>query len=218
MAGLLAAAPRPATAAPPALPGDDAGARAEAAALETALNGVQGFVARFSQILESPALPRPQVERGTVYLLRPGRMRWEYDEPKGKLAVADGRRAFLYLPDERRVLASPLGPAATGRGIGLLLRHPIRIDREFAVAWAVLPGREGRRGRQLRLTPRTPAAEYDHLLIEVGRDHLPRELTAVDPLGGRLTYRFTLIKTMAHLDPELFRFDPPPGVEIIESP
>src|SRR5262245_41204963 len=78
----------------PAVPAD---AVAEARAVEEALNGLKGLVASFSQTVDSPGLPRPQVEKGTVYLLRPGRMRWEYEAPRGKLAIADGRSSYVYL-------------------------------------------------------------------------------------------------------------------------
>src|SRR5881296_666864 len=94
----------------PSVPAD---AVAEARAVEEALNGMKGMVASFIQTVESPGLPRPQVEKGTVYLLRPGKMRWEYEVPRGKLAVADGRKTYVYLPEERQVLVTPLDQEGT---------------------------------------------------------------------------------------------------------
>src|SRR2546425_13334842 len=98
-AGVLLIAAGMATGGPPPVPAD---AVSEARRVEEALNGLKGFVASFTQTVESPGLPRPQVEKGTVYLLRPGRMRWDYDVPRGKLAGADGRRTYVYLPEERQ--------------------------------------------------------------------------------------------------------------------
>src|SRR5262245_19666145 len=66
--------------------------------------GSPGIVARFTQILASRTLASPQQESGTLYLKAPGKMRWEYSHPRGKLAVCDGSKVFLYLPEDREVL------------------------------------------------------------------------------------------------------------------
>jgi outer membrane lipoprotein carrier protein len=48
-------------------------------------------------------LGRPRrSESGTLLLRKPGRMRWVYDQPKGKLFVSDGKYMWLYTPAENR--------------------------------------------------------------------------------------------------------------------
>ena len=100
----------------------DGEALVRARMVEARLNEVQGLVARFTQTLESPALPQPQVESGVVYFLRPGRMRWEYSEPEGKLAIADGERTHLYLPQDRQVISAPMPGDGGGSGLAFMLR------------------------------------------------------------------------------------------------
>src|SRR5262245_53212345 len=195
--------------APPALPAD---AVAEARAVEEALNGVRGLVASFTQTVESAGLPRPQIEKGTLSLLRPGRMRWEYDQPPGKLAIADGHKSYVYLPEERQVLVAPLDLQGTRSGVGLLLSQ-VDLIGSFEISWgpATATG-----PRPLMLKPRTPRPEYDRLLVIPAEDHLVRALTIVDPLGSRITYRFDRIRRVETLDDGLFRFQAPPGVEVQE--
>src|SRR2546427_9996335 len=152
-------------------PPGPADAVSEARRVEEALNGLKGFVASFTQTVESPGLPRPQVEKGTVYLLRPGRMRWDYDVPRGKLAVADGRRTYVYLPEERQVLVAPLDPHGTRTGVGLLLNR-VDLVGSFEISWG--PGAETG-PRPLLFRPRAPRAEYDSLLVftgQIGRAHV----------------------------------------------
>jgi len=212
-AGMLIAASGPPAAAADssAVPAD---AVAEARLVEEALNGLKGLVASFTQTVESAGLPRPQVEKGTLYLLRPGRMRWEYDVPRGKLAVADGRKSYVYLPDERQVLVAPLDPEGTRTGVGLLLDR-VDLVGSFEISWGPGPDRGP---RPLLLKPRAPRSEYDFLLLFSGPDHLVRALTIVDPLGSRIGYRFDRLRRVDTLDDGLFRFEPPPGVEIQEVP
>ncbi len=189
-----------------------ADAVSEARSVEEALDGVKGFVASFTQTVESPGLPRPQVEKGTVYLLRPGRMRWDYEIPRGKLAVADGRKTYVYLPEERQVLVAPLDAEGTHTGFSFLLGR-VDLVGSFSITWG--PGPE-KGPRPLMLTPRTPRPEYQHLLVSTGPDHLVRGLTVVDPLGSRVIYRFDHIRLVDSLDGDLFRFEAPEGVEIEE--
>lgn len=197
------------TPAPAAGPAD---AVIEARRVEEALNGIRGLVASFTQTVESPGLPRPQVEKGTVYLLRPGRMRFEYDVPKGKLAIADGRRSYLYLPEERQVLVAPLDPRSPGTGVSILLNR-IDLVASFAIGWG--PGPE-RGPRPLRLSPREPRTEYEFLLLTTGPDRLVRSLTIVEPLGSRVTYRLERARLVDSLPDDLFEFNPPAGIEVQE--
>ncbi|MFQ5877182.1 MAG: outer membrane lipoprotein carrier protein LolA [Acidobacteriota bacterium] len=202
---LLAA---PAAASPP-----PEAAISEARLLEAALEGIRGLVASFTQTVDSPALPAPQVERGTVYMLRPGRMRWEYGEPPGKLAIADGRRTWLYLPEDRQAIVAPLDLEDPGPGMGLLMRPRVDLLREFRVAWG--PPESGG-SRPLMLTPRSSRAGYQHLLVLTDAEHLIRSLVVVDTLGGRTTYRFSRLRRLPDLDPSLFRFTVPEGIQVQE--
>lgn len=194
---------------------ESASAISEARLISAALDSVTGLVAEFSQTVESAALPSPQIERGTVYLLRPGRMRFEYAIPPGKLAIADGQRTWLYLPEERQALVAPAGGRAAVSGMGILLQERIDLVRQFTAAWEEGGAAGGQ--RWLELTPRSTRAEYRRLLVRADDDHMIRELAALDPLGGRITYRFSRLRRVERLDPNLFRFVPPRGVFVQQA-
>ena len=214
---LLLLVPAAGVAAPAAAPGEAADAVSEARLMEAALNGTTGLIASFTQTLESAALPRPQVEKGTVFLLRPGRMRWEYDEPRGKVAVADGRKSSLYLPEDRQVIIAPLRAGqgeAAGSGMGILLEPRVDLVGAFSITWG--PGPSGGSARPLRLTPLLPRPAYDYLLIEPDAEHLPQAIAVVDTLGSKVTYRFGHVRRVATLPESLFQFAPPPGVTVQE--
>ncbi len=191
-----------------------ADAVSEARKVEEALNGLRGLVASFTQTVESAGLPKPQIEKGTLYLMRPGRMRWEYDVPRGKLAIADGRKSWVYLPEERQVLVAPLDAEGSRSGMTILLQR-LDLVGSFEISWG---GGNERGPRPLLLKPRATRPEYDHLLLTPDADHLVRVLTIFDPLGSRITYRFDRLRRVQTLDDDLFRFEPPAGIEIQEIP
>ena len=203
--GSRAAAPGPAPASPPA---DAEGA---ARALGTRLAAVRALEAHFTQTIDSMALASPQVEEGRVFLQRPGRMRWEYTRPKGKLAIADGTHSWLYLPEDRQAIKAPLRSDQADTGLGLLWRDDVDLLGEFRADWEPVRTSAGRR---LRLHPREPSAPYDVLLVTLDASGFPAALTVVDPLGGRVTYVFADIRFKDRLDPALFAFTPPAGVAV----
>ncbi|MCI0567321.1 MAG: outer membrane lipoprotein carrier protein LolA, partial [Acidobacteria bacterium] len=90
-----------------------------------------GIVANFTQTLESRTLAGPQEEAGTVYLKAPGKMRWEYSRPRGKLAVCDGSKAFLYLPEDRQVLVGAMEDLDAGALVTRLLLGETSLFSQF---------------------------------------------------------------------------------------
>lgn len=90
VAALLAgvAVAGPAQAAPPLAPAAPHFSAAEVADLQRAssyLNSLQSMEGSFVQLA-----PDGRTARGTVYLKKPGRVRFEYDKPNPTLIVADG--------------------------------------------------------------------------------------------------------------------------------
>ena len=84
------------------------------ARMESFYRASPGITADFVQVSESRTLGRPQEERGTLSLKPPGKMRWEYASPRGKLAVTDGARAYVYLPEDRQVIVGTMSAMDSG--------------------------------------------------------------------------------------------------------
>ena len=60
-------------------------------------------------------------ETGTLTLRKPGRMRWAYDSPHGKLFLLDGASAIFYTPGDTRAQRIPAKQLADD------LRSPLRF-------------------------------------------------------------------------------------------
>src|SRR5437899_5433750 len=70
--------------------------------VENRYNRAGTLEVRFAETYSGPARA-PRTETGTLYLRQPGRMRWEYSSPAGKLFISDGKNVYLYLPSSNRV-------------------------------------------------------------------------------------------------------------------
>jgi outer membrane lipoprotein carrier protein len=201
-----------ASAAPPAEPGVDG----VVDRLQDTCNRVRTLEASFVQILRSVAFGEPQEERGRLFLLRPGRMRWEYEHPEKKLAVVDGQRSFLYVPAENQVFVGDLDQVRRGGAAGLLLDGNLDLRRDFLLQ----PGPETeRRGEgSVSLLPRSPQPDYDRLDVTVDmKTGLPVRIVVHTPLDEEMEYRFSDLRQGRPLDPDLFRFQPPAGTEVVQA-
>jgi len=81
-----------------------------------------------------------RVEDGTLWLSKPGRMRWEYVSPETKLFLTEANRMTLYVPAEKRVMQTSVkesddlrAPLRAGAGDDELAAI---IEAAVAAKWA----------------------------------------------------------------------------------
>jgi outer membrane lipoprotein carrier protein len=168
-----------------------------------------GLTARFVQTYRSGAIGRELVEKGTLSLKPPGRMRWEYLSPEKKTFVSDGRTSYFYVPADRQVIRREQADARDLPSMLLSGQSDILATFEVGLETAG-PGRP-----RLRLTPRKPEAEIEHLYIDVDASDRIRAILVIDAQGNRSQFAFDEIKENVSLPDRLFRFEVPRGVEVI---
>jgi outer membrane lipoprotein carrier protein len=192
---------------------DEAGALRVLARVQSFYRDTPGITAQFVQTLDAKALGRPQEESGTVWLKPPGRMRWEYRKPAGKIAVLDGRHAYLYLPEDRQVVIGKMGDLEAGAVTTRLLLGSSPIAADFRVEGEPSPSRPG--AWLLKLSPKAADFPYDSVGLEVEEaTGVIRSIKLVDPLGNRMEYRFENVQPVRNLSDRLFTYKIPRGVDI----
>jgi len=187
-----------------------------AAALQRKYDSIKDFSASFTQTYEGGVLRRKaSSERGTVYVKKPGKMRWDYTSPEKKLFVSDGQTMFLYFPTDRQVMKNPVPQQDQATSAVLFLMGKGDIVRDFNVRWGEGTGDTTYR---LRLDPKTRQAEYDWLEVVADRRTLQiAGLTAADAQGGRSSFAFSNFKENVGLADKMFQFTIPRGTEVISS-
>jgi outer membrane lipoprotein carrier protein len=195
----------------------DACLRSAVDAIQRRYASIRDLSARFTQTSRSVALgtgasSTGTAAKGTVVFAKPDKMRWSYEEPEPSLVVSDGETLWLYDPGRREV--QRLGVAddyLSGAAIQFLLGQG-DVFRDFRVrAESCSPA-----AARLELVPRR-AASYERLRIRV--DSAAGEIletAVVDLLGNVTEVAFAGIRVNLDPDPELFRFEPPAGVRVIE--
>ena len=170
--------------------------------------------ADFRQSIESPTLATPLQSKGTMAFEKPNRMRWEYEKPDPQLIVGDGETLWIYQPEDKQAIKAPLGemfqtttPVSFLAGLGHIDRDfNATLDRDEAERWV------------LRLVPKKEKSIGTLVLVVRKSDAGVDEARVTDSLGTTTRLVLSGEKRNVDLDPKLFRFTPPPGVDVVKPP
>ncbi len=185
--------------------------------LQKMYQDTRDFKAAFRQVYRSKALGRDKVSSGFVYVKKPGMMRWDYEKPRKKHFVANGKALFIYDPDLEQVMidrsfsGSDLSCAVTflwGRG---------KLKDEFAISYPA--DKKGADGKHyvIELTPKSKA-RFKKLWFTVERKTFLVVETLIEDPGGNLNrILFSDMTTIVGLSDQSFRFKAPEGIEVIET-
>lgn len=179
------------------------------------LDGTRDLQARFQQTLLSGALGTGLQESGRMYLLRPGRLRWDYLEPERKVALVRDNRTSLYLKKDAQLWLGHLQDS--GGLLPDLLAGQGRLDEMFEATLQTTPAAPPEGAYQLRLVPRKSEESFEELVLTLRAPQFAiEEAQVLDRAGNRMRYRFSGLRRNRGLSPSLFDFNPPPGTEIID--
>ena len=179
-------------------------------------NHLQTLEAQFSETYSGAGMTR--TESGTLTLKKPGRMRWDYDQPRPKMFLTDGTTAWFYVPGERQVRRAPVKQLDDLRSPLRYLLGKTKLEKEFvslSIATDAKPASPG--DIVLRGIPKGMQERVAQTLLEVTPDGLIARIV-VDELDGSMTeFRFLQQKENVQIADQRFRFTPPPGVEVVQG-
>ena len=170
--------------------------RADLARIETYLDSLRTLKAHFLQVA-----PNGAISQGTVWLDRPGRMRFQYDPPSPLLLVAGHGLVVFHDKSLNQTSNIPLGQTP----LGILLADHVRLQGDVTVtAMQRLPG-------QIQVSLIRTASPGDGTLTLVFADNplTLRQWTVLD--AQRQETRVTLynVEIGGQFDPKLFEFIDP---------
>jgi len=179
-------------------------------------NQLQSFQADFTEIYQGSGIQRE--EAGTLWLKKPGKMRWEYRSPEEKLFLADGKATWLYLPAEKQARKSPLKNLEDLRSPLAFLLGKTKLEKELKTL-SFAPDIQAWKSEDVmvRGVPRGLEDRVDQVVLEITPEHrIARILIhAVD--DSVTEYRFSNSKENVEVADKQFRFTAPAGTEVIEE-
>jgi outer membrane lipoprotein carrier protein len=181
------------------------------AAVEKRYNQAKTLQVQFKETFSAPARPR-RTESGTLYLRKPGRMRWEYSQPAGKLFISDGKDVYLYDAETRRAEKSKLKESEDLRAPLAFLLGKIDFNNEFR-KFTSTPHPLGMR---IVAEPRSQRLPYRQVEFVVDAAHNLRRVIVTGYDRSVLDFEFSEEKYNPPLNASLFQFRLPPGAELVQ--
>jgi outer membrane lipoprotein carrier protein len=189
------------------------------APLDTLLKGVEArynhaktLQVSFKEDYTAPGRPR-RSDSGLLMLRKPGKMRWDYSQPKGKLFVSDGKFLWLYTPDENRVEKMKLKESEDMRAPLAFLLGKLDFDKDFKNIQAKPEGSDTR----IAAEPKTDNLPYSAVEFVVTPESIIREVKVTGFDHSVLDFAFEHERLNPVLDNKLFSFQIPKGAELVED-
>jgi outer membrane lipoprotein carrier protein len=187
-----------------------------ASAVDEHYNHLRSLQAEFTETYQGAGAER--VESGTLWLKKPGKMRWEYRSPVEKLFVSDGRDAWFYLPADKQAHKTPVKKLDDLRSPLAFMLGKTRLEKELQ-GLSLAPDKrpEAAGDVVLRGVPKTMADQVNQVLLEITSANQIYSIQ-IEQMDGSVTkYRFDGQKENIEVADRQFVFSPPAGVETVEG-
>ena len=183
--------------------------------LQQRYDGTNTMQADFRQTVESKTLAGTLESKGKVAFSKPNRMRWDYDPPDAQTIVGDGETLWVYQPDLKQVIKAPLSQAFQSSTPVSFLAGLGRVERDFDATLE----RDEPEQWLLKLVPKQKEGGVGLLELGVRKsDASVAEARVTDAAGTTTRIFFTDERRNVTLQPDLFHFSPPPGVDVVKPP
>ena len=180
--------------------------------VEKRYNQAKTLQVLYKETHTAPSRPRV-TESGTLYLRKPGRMRWEYSDPEGKLFVSDGKDVYLYTPRNKRVEKMKMKESDDMRAPLAFLLGRLDFNKDFG-KFTASPDPLGTR---IIAEPKSQRLPYNKVEFVVDAQNQFRRVIVTGYDHSVLDFEFSEEKVNPPLAASLFQFKMPEGAELVEE-
>ncbi len=195
-----------------AAPGPAAGGDAVALArkVQAFYDHTRDLEARVAQTYTYAAFGRSQTSSGTMKVKKPGKLRWDYDQPSRKTIVVNGARLVQYEPEANQAYVDDHFDMNAMTAAVTFLLGTGNLEKEFQPSLDA----EGR----LVLTPRKPDARVERVVLTVGSTGEVTATRVVDGSGNVNEIAFHDMRRNVGLLDSTFVLELPRDVHRLQTP
>ena len=179
------------------------------ARLDAFSKGLTSVAANFEQRVSDANSGKTKTSRGTLSLKAPRQFRWDTTTPYKQLIVADGEKVWIYDPDLEQVTVRAQGTEEAHSPL-TVLTDLSQLDRDFTTS------EQGEHDGQVWLRLKSKDKEPQFEYADLGFDQTGLASMAFkDTFDNSTQIRFSGWQRNAKLAPDLFKFTPPKGVDVV---
>jgi outer membrane lipoprotein carrier protein len=190
----------------------DAGLKQVLNQVEAHYNGVRTLQVNFEESLSAPGHPK-RTEAGRLYLRKPGRMRWDYTLPAGKLFMSDGKQVYYYNPSTNTAEKMKLKETEDLRAPLAFLLGRLDFDKDFTSFTSRTDGEF----TVITAQPKSDRLPYKQVEFAVSPHREIRRLIVTGQDNSLLTFVFSEERMNPAVGDQVFRFELPAGAKWIDA-
>jgi outer membrane lipoprotein carrier protein len=175
-------------------------------------NRLHSLKAAFTESYEGLGMRR--AESGKLLMLKPGRIKWEYSEPAGKVFVLDESYAWFYSPGDSQVQRIPEKRLTDLRSTLRFLLGYSHLEKDLSNL-TLASGADG--SFTLTGQPKGQEKRVTRVALTVTAEGTITAIEVEEAGGARTRFTFTGEEPDAAIPPETFRFTPPAGVPLVDA-
>ena len=155
-----------------------------------------------------------RTESGTLLLSKPGRMRWDYSSPAGKIFLLDGKYAWFYAKGDAQVQRIPAKELDDLRSpLRFLLGHT-QLEKEMD-SLTLASAADG--SYTLTGQPKGQEKRVTRLTLAVTVSGAINAIEIEEPDGALTRFAFTGEQANPAIPEETFHFVQPPGIPVVDA-
>jgi outer membrane lipoprotein carrier protein len=176
--------------------------------INKALHSLDNLQAEFKQTVLDEKKEIVQQSKGQVYIQRPAKFKWQYQQPYEQQIISDGKELWIYDVDLAQVTVKPMEFGLASAPIMVLMKNQ-RVESEFDV------NEIGQRKILfwVELIPKKEDMEYSRVYLGLDGEII-KAMELRDNFGQSTQIVFENQRGNVVFDPRTFEFDPPPGVDV----
>lgn len=181
--------------------------------LVTLLQNLHSLQAKFTQTIIDGRGNQMQQTTGDMAMQRPGKFRWETQQPSQQLLIADGKKIWFYdvalqqVTEQKQQSSNQSSPAM------LLNGDPDKLAKNFIIHKDVSVNNSD---IAFKLTSKTKDALFNNVSLQFKAQQL-QSMKLTDNFGQITQINFSDVKTNPSLSSSLFQFTPPHGIDVIRQ-
>lgn len=170
------------------------------------------FAAEFLQESTIKTMEITDFASGRLYVRYPGMMRWEYEKPERQVIITDGKKLWIYRPQDNLVMVGN-APVFFRDGKGASFLSDISLVRKkFKITLAQA---EGEYLYELKLKPIEGTLNISEIRLYVTpRSYNIARIVTLNDYGDDTRIDLVNPQFAVNLEPSLFSFDIPPGADV----
>jgi len=174
---------------------------------------VPDFSAYFIQESTLKAMGITDVASGSIFVKRPGMMRWEYDKPDSQTIVTDGKKLWVYKPDDNQVMIGK-APSFFGDGKGAGFLSDMKLIR--AKFKMYFEKEKSDHDYVIKLLPKEQTAGITKIHLAISKTTFKiKKIITTNDYDDKTVIELVNSRFNLNLDKSLFHFIVPDGTDVI---